>query len=110
MKYIASFFRTLTSFRLLSMGGLIMGALIYRIATEQQPLSMYLLGYNIYLIALLIVLGIHIFIWLVIDHGSLYDIKELLGSTVLDFILFVIMMWAMIGTLFLINVFIVPLL
>lgn len=110
MKVLSSFFKTLTAFRLAPICGLIMGGWIYHIHTEQNPLSMYLLESRTYLIAFLIVLGLRLFVWLTLERATFYDIKGLIKSIVLDFALFILMMWSIVGTLFLLNTFIVPLL
>ena len=110
MSRFSSFFKTLTSFRFLPACGLIMGAGIYSIHTEQSPLSMYLQEIKTYLIAFLIVLGLRLFVWLTVERATFYDIKGLIQSILLDFTLFILMMWSMIGTLFLFNTFIIKIL
>ena len=110
MGRLTSFFKTLTFFRFLPACGLIMGAWIYSIHTEQQPLSMYLLEIKTYLIAFLIVLGLRLFVWLTLERATFYDIKGLIQSILLDFSLFILMMWSVIGTLFLFNTFIIKIL
>ncbi len=110
MSRLTSFFKFFTSFRFLPMCGLIMGSWIYSIHTEQQPLSMYLLEIKTYLIAFLIVLGLRLFVWLTFERATFYDIKGLVKSILVDFSLFVLMMWSVIGTLFLFNTFIIKIL
>ncbi len=99
-------FNNLIAYRFLSLCGIAMGAYIFSLRSEFMPLTSFLLEMKTYLIALLIVLGFRLFIWISIDKATFYDISSLIKNIIVDYIMCVLMMICTIGTLFVVDTFI----
>lgn len=103
---LSSIFKSFLTFRFSILVGLIMGIWIYSSQSEQQPVSSFLTGIPIYLIAFLILFGFRLIIWVVIEKGALYSLKSTLGNIIVDYISCIAMLLSVIGCLFLIHAFI----
>lgn len=103
---ISSIFKPFISFRFSILLGLIMAAWLYAIQSETKPISSFLMAYPIYLIALLIVLGFRITIWVVIEKADMYNLKNTIFSTILDYFTCILTLLCATGCLFLIHTFI----
>lgn len=102
---LSSFFKSFLSFRFSVLVGIIMGLWIYSSQSEAQPLSSFLTNYPIYLIAFFIIFGFRLIIWVVIEKGAFYSIKSMLGNIIIDYISCIAILLCSVGTLFLINAF-----
>lgn len=96
----------LFSFRLTPLIGIVIGIWLYAIQTETRTLSAFLMGKQIYLLSSLLVIGLHLIVWLIINKASLYDIKGFLSHLALDILFVNIYMLCTISALFLYATFI----
>lgn len=101
----SSLFNSFFSFRFSILVGLIMGIWIYSSQSEIQSLSSFLTTYPIYIIAFFVVFGFRLIIWVAIEKGALYSIKGTLGNILLDYVSCILALLSTVGTLFLINAF-----
>lgn len=102
----AALFKPFISFRFSILLGLIMAFWLYASQSETQPLYSFLISSQIYLIAFLIILGFRLIIWVFIEKGALYNIKNMLINIVVDYITCILILLNTVGCLFLINTFI----
>lgn len=102
---LPSLLKSFLSFRFSVLVGLIMGIWIYSSQSEQQPLSSFLIGYPVYIIAFLILLGFRLIIWVVIEKAGLYSLKSMFTNILVDYISCITLMLSVVGSLFLINTF-----
>lgn len=100
-----SHLKTLVSFRFSILLGLIMALWLFSTQTEVKPLETFLTGVQVYLIALLIVLGIRLTYWVVIEKAGMYSIKNTCISVIVDYFTCILAMLCGCGCLFLLNTF-----
>lgn len=101
-----AFFQSFLSFRFSILVGIAVAAWLYLMQSELQPLSSFLLEKQIYLIALLIILGFRISIWILIEKAALYNLKHMLGNIIIDCLTCVATLLSVSGCLFLLSTFI----
>lgn len=97
--------KTLVSFRFSILLGLVMALWLFSTQTEVKPLATFLTGIQVYLIALLIVLGTRLTYWVVIEKAGMYSIKNTFLGVVVDYCTCILAMLCGCGCLFLLNTF-----
>lgn len=101
LKYL----QILVSFRFSILLGLCMALWLFFTQTEIKPLDTFLTGYQVYLIALLIILGMRLTYWVVIEKAGMFSIKNTLLAILVDYFTCVLSMLCGCGSLFLLNTF-----
>lgn len=102
---VSTLLKPFFAFRFISLCGIAIALWLYSLQNEKHPISAYLTGQDVYLIAFLIVVGFHLTLWLIVEKASLYDLKGLLGRIIRDTVIINIVMLCSIGALFLVNTF-----
>ena len=100
-----SHFKTLVSFRFSIVLGLIMAFWLFSTQTEVKPLETFLTGAQVYLIALLIVLGMRLTYWVVIEKAGMYSIKNTFINVFVDYFTCILAMLCGCGCMFLLNTY-----
>lgn len=100
-----SHLKTFISFRFSILLGLFLALWLFTTQTEIKPLATFLTGFQIYLIALLIVLGMRLTYWVVIEKAGMYSIKNTFISIFVDYFTCILVMLCGCGCLFLLNTF-----
>ncbi|MDD3669340.1 MAG: hypothetical protein PHX68_03600 [Alphaproteobacteria bacterium] len=96
----------LLSFRLTPIIGIVIGVWLYAMQTETRTLAAFLMEKQIYLLASLIVIGLHLIVWLIINKASFYDIKRFVVRLILDVLFVNIYMLCTVSALFLYATFV----
>lgn len=102
---IFSVIKHLFAFHVVTVIGIIVGAILFNIHSEANPLSSFLLSSSLYFIGLLIVFSLHFIYWIFVDKGTFYNIKSRLLDMITDYIYLIIATMATVGTLFMIDTF-----
>lgn len=100
-----SHLKSFISFRFSVLLGLAMSIWLFNSQSETKPLVDLLTGIQIYLIAFLIVFGVRLCLWVIIEKAGMYSIKNTLLNIVVDYITCVAAMLCGSGCLFLLNTF-----
>ncbi len=103
--HISSLIKPFFTFRFIPLCGIAVAVWLYSLQNEKTPISAYLTQRDVYLIAFLIVIGVHLTLWLVVEKASLYDLKGLFLRIIRDTLIINIVMLCAIAALFLINTF-----
>lgn len=101
--------KKLFSFNLPAIIGLILGVLLFNQQSESNPLSQILMSPFLYLSALLIAVILQFIYWTLIDTGTVENLKPHIINAVIDYIIIVLVIMSIIGTLFIIDTFWYPL-
>ncbi len=102
---VLSHLKPFVSFRFSILLGLAMCLWLFYSQTEVQPLVSFLTGMQIYLIAFLIVFGVRLCMWVIIEKAGMYSIKNTLISIIIDYVTCIVAMLSGSGCLFLLDTF-----
>ncbi|MBR5129696.1 MAG: hypothetical protein IKV03_00520 [Alphaproteobacteria bacterium] len=98
-------FKTFFSFRFSILLGFALAFWLFLTQTEVKPLATLLRGAQIYLIALLIILGARLAYWVIIEKAGMYSIKNTFLNIIVDYITCILVMLCCCSCLFLLNTF-----
>lgn len=103
--FLSGVLKFLFGFRFVSLIGVFIGSIIYNIQSETNPLDVILTSLNLYLIGLLIVFVVHFILWIFSDKATFYNIKGRIFGFVFDYVFLLLSILCTVGSLFLINAF-----
>ncbi len=101
-----NFLKYFFGFHFISILGVLVGMFLYSAQSETNPLSSFLTAPNLYVICFFTVLVIHFILWIFVDKSTTFNIKNRLLSIIGDYFFLVFSILGTIGTLFLLNTFI----
>ncbi len=93
------------SFRFIPLAGIALGIWLFSMQSEMTPLSSLLTESRVYLISLMIVVGVNLLLWVVVEKASFYDIGGYFVRVLRDTIVINAVMWSTAATCFLIDTF-----
>jgi len=84
MEQNRSLFKAFFSFNLSIVAGIIIGLFVNAIATEIRPVSSFLFEPTLYIVTSVLAATIRLVLWLVLDKGTLFEIKQLIIQIIQD--------------------------
>ena len=99
-------FKPFLGFRFIILAGIIMGAWLFSLQTEQVPLSALLTESRVYMISFLSVFGFHALLWIIVQKASLYDMGGNIWRIIRDTVVINAVLLSTVGTCFLLTTFI----
>lgn len=96
-----SFLHAFLSFRFSTLLGLAIAVWLFMTQSETYPLASFLMSTQIYLVALLIILGFRLTMWVVIEKAGMFSFKTTLINIFIDYLTCILGMLCASGSLFL---------
>ena len=93
------------SFRLASLGGILIALYVFSLRTDDRPLSFFLYNPTLYIAATSIALVIRVLLWILVDRGTFYEFSRNVMRTIGDCILINIVLLSTLSFLFLMTTF-----
>lgn len=102
---LTHFFKSLFSFNIASIAGIITGWILFVTYTGSMPLPPLLFSRELYFMCLLGTSIFHFFLWVIFDKASFYNIKNRLKDLLLDYMVLMTVTTCFCALVFLINTF-----
>lgn len=100
-----SLFTPFFSFNFTTLVGIIIAFFVYMISSEKQPLSSFLFSLNLYILSSLIAISIRLLLWIAIDKGTFFEIKNVIGRIFQDVIVVNVVILSTLSFIFLVETF-----
>ena len=100
-----SFFAPFFAFNFITLFGICIACFIWGISSENQPISSFLFNPYLYLISSSLAIAIRVLLWLVIDKGTMFEIKRVIGRIIEDCIVINVVILSTLSSIFIIETF-----
>ena len=100
-----SFLTPFFSFHFITLFGIAIALFVYMISNENQPISSFLFSANLYLLSSLVAVVVRILLWILIDKGTLFEIKNVIGRVFQDVIVINAVILSTLSFIFLVETF-----
>ncbi len=101
-----NFLKYFFGFHFISTIGVLVGSFLYSVQSETNPISSFLTAPNLYVICVVTVIVIHFILWIFVDKSTSFNLKNRLLNMIGDYFFLVISILGTVGSLFLLNTFI----
>ena len=100
-----SFLTPFFAFHFVPIFGIIIAIFVFGISSETQPLSSFIFNPTLYLISSLLATATRLLLWIAIDKGTLFEIKNIFWKIVLDIIVINVVLLSTLSFIFIIETF-----
>ena len=93
------------AFHFITLAGIAIACFVWMISSENQPVSAFLFSPNLYIISSLVAVAVRLLLWVLIDKGTLFEIKNVLGRVILDVIVINAVILSTLSSIFIAETF-----
>ena len=99
--FLGSFF----TFRFTTLAGIIIASVVWFLSSESQPVSSFLFSPNLYLISSAVAVSIRLLLWIAIDKGTLFEIRQLFWKILQDVVVINVVILSTLSSIFIVQTF-----
>ena len=100
-----SFLTPFFAFHFITLFGILIALFIYMMSSENQPLHSFIFSPNLYIIASLIAISVRLFLWILVDKGTCFEINKIFKRMLLDVVVINVVILSTLSSLFIVKTF-----
>lgn len=100
-----SFFTPFFAFHFIPLLGMVIAIFVFGISSENQPLSSFIFSLKLYLISSLLAIAVRLLLWIAVDKGTLFEIKNIFWKIVMDILVVNAVLLSTLSFIFIVTTF-----
>ena len=99
--FLAPFFM----FHFITVFGIAIALFIYAISSEKSPVSAFIFSPSLYVLASLIAVSVRLFLWILVDKGTFFEISKIFKRMLLDILVINVVILSTLSSIFIVETF-----